>query len=215
MLLVSPHNPTGHAIDADERRRLGGLDVPLVVDEVFADFAPGHRTMADFDAGLCFTLSGLSKVAGLPQLKLGWMVVSGPERERREALERLEHLADAFLSVATPVQLALPALLAGSDAFRARVQARLAQNRAALEATRPADATWDVLLGAGWSAAVAVPRTRTQDGWCAALLEAGVVVQPGHLFDLTSPHALVLSLLPEPDDFARAAARLAEVLAAQ
>jgi len=212
-LVISPHNPTGHTVDPAEREKLAALGVPLIVDEVFADYVPGHRTFAGFDGALTFTLSGLSKVAGLPQLKLGWMVVSGPRAARDEALARLELIADAHLSAAAPVQLGLGALLELARDRRAHIQARLDANRAALAAARPRHATWDVLRSpGGWSAVIQVPRARAQDAWCQALLDAGVIVSPGYLFDIEAPHALVVSLLPPPEAFAAGAARLAQVL---
>lgn len=213
VVCVSPHNPTGHVLDAAEREQLGALGLPLIVDEVFADYAPGHRSMADHRRSLTFTLSGLSKVAGLPQLKLAWMVVSGPDDARREALARLELIADTFLSVATPVQLALPRLLELGSGIRAQLTARVQQNREALRRARPADAVWDDIAAPnGWYAVLRVPQTESQDGWCARLLEAGVLVQPGHLYDVQVPQVLVLSLLPRADDFARAAQVLSEVI---
>ena len=217
MLVVAPHNPTGHAVDARERQVLGALarahDLALVVDEVFADYAPGHRSFAGFEGALTFTLSGLSKVAAMPQLKLGWMVVSGPAELRDEALARLELIADAFLSVATPVQVGLGELLACGAELRAQLVERIAVNRATLRRARADHAPWDILRGEnGWYALLHVPRTRTQDEWCQALLEGGLIVLPGHLFDLEAPHALVVSLLVEPESFERGARILAETI---
>jgi aspartate/methionine/tyrosine aminotransferase len=160
---------------------------------------------------LSFTLSGLSKVAGLPHLKLGWIAAAGPQAD--EAVRRLELIADTYLSVSTPVQLAAPQLLASRGTFQRAVRERLAINRAALATARRPDAPWDVLLSeGGWSEVVSVPRARTEEEWALALLDAGVLVHPGYFFDFPSGAHLVISLLPEAEEFARGADVLAQVL---
>src|SRR5262249_20820242 len=119
VVVVHPNNPTGHYVSDMEQKQLGEFcrerGIALIADEVFLDFAlhPDDRpaSFADCDGALTFTLSGLSKICGLPQMKLAWIVASGPEGEKKEALERLEVIADSYLSVGTPVQLAAPALL--------------------------------------------------------------------------------------------------------
>lgn len=220
VLVVSPGNPTGAFLKSDERDALAAAcrehGCALLCDEVFADYAAGPderraRTVAAYDDVLSFALSGLSKMAGLPQLKLGWLVASGPGWQ--ESLRRLELIADTYLSVSTPVQLAAPELLAQRHRFQRALNARLAQNRAALAAARPADARWDVLRAeGGWSAILSVPRSRSEDEWALALLDAGVLVHPGYFFDFPSGAHLVLSLLPEPREFARGVAILASTL---
>jgi alanine-synthesizing transaminase len=222
VLVVSPGNPTGAYLKRDERAALAALcrqhECALISDEVFADFAafPDARrasSAARYDDVLAFALSGLSKVAGLPQLKLGWIAAAGPGAD--EAVRRLELIADTYLSVSSPVQLAAPELIAGRDTFQAAVQERLARNRAALAAARPAGAPWNVLRAeGGWSEVLSVPRSRSEEEWALALLDAGVLVHPGYFFDFPSGAHLVLSLLPEPAAFAEAAAILTRVLAA-
>ncbi len=165
---------------------------------------------------LTATLSGLSKLAGLPQLKLSWIVVSGPPDLQAAALARLDVIADTYLSVATPVQLALPSLLRAGRRTRAQIGARIRANRAVLEAALAAEGLARVLAaGGGWYAVVQVPAVISEDAWALTLLEADdVVVHPGYFFDFPAGCLLVVSLLPEPAVFAEGAARLARRVAA-
>ena len=220
VLVVSPGNPTGAYLKEAERLALAGAcrahGCALVSDEVFADYPafPDERRARSAALGgdvLSFSLSGLSKVAGLPQLKLAWIAAGGPGAD--EALERLELIADTYLSVGTPVQLAAASLLEGRGMFQRAVQARLRENRAALAAARPRDASWDVLRAeGGWSEVLSVPRSRSEEEWALLLLDAGVLVHPGYFFDFPSGAHLVVSLLPEPGQFARGAALVAGAL---
>lgn len=222
VLLVSPGNPTGAYLKEDERAALAAgcraRGVALISDEVFADYPAFEdrrraRSAALYDDVLAFSLSGLSKVAGLPQLKLAWIAAGGPGAD--EALRRLELIADTYLSVSTPVQLAAPELLGSRHLFQRAVQARLATNRAALAAARAPGDPWDVLRSeGGWSKVLSIPRTRTEEEWALLLLEAGVLVHPGYFFDFPAGAHLVLSLLPEPAVFARGVDVLARVLRA-
>ena len=222
LLVVSPGNPTGAYLKEDERAALASAcraqGCVLISDEVFADFPAFEdrrraRSAASYDDLPAFSLSGLSKVAGQPQLKLAWIAAGGPGAD--EAVRRLELIADTYLSVSTPVQLAAPGLLAARGPFQQAVQARLAANRAALAAARGPGAAWDVLRSeGGWSQILSVPRSRGEEEWALALLEAGVLVHPGYFFDFPDGAHLVVSLLPEPAKFARAAAILGRVLAA-
>ena len=223
LLVVSPGNPTGAFLKQEERARVAALcarhGCALIADEVFADYgtdglsaARRVRTVAAHDEVLAFSLSGLSKACGLPQLKLGWCVASGPRVEVERALLRLELIADTYLSVSTPVQLAAEALLETRRSFQPQLLARLAQNRSALARARGASARWDPLRSeGGWSAILSVPRERSEDAWALALLDRGVLVHPGYFFDLPGSH-LVVSLLPPEDAFASASAILAGTL---
>jgi len=220
VLAVSPGNPTGAYLKEDERAELARAcrehGCALIVDEVFADFPAGPdprraRTAAAYQDALSFSLSGLSKVAGLPQLKLGWIAAGGPGAD--EALRRLELIADTYLSVSTPVQLAAPALLAERHTFQRAMNERLAHNRAALAAARPPGAPWDVLRAeGGWSEVLSVPRSRSEEEWTLALLDAGVLVHPGYFFDFPEGAHLVVSMIAREDDFARGVEILARVL---
>jgi alanine-synthesizing transaminase len=221
-LVVSPGNPTGAYLKEAERPQLAAAcrahGAALISDEVFADYPAfpdprRARSAALYGDVLSFSLSGLSKVAGLPQLKLGWIAAGGPGAE--DALRRLELIADTYLSVNTPVQLAAPRLLSGRGAFQRAVRERLARNRAALAAARAPSDPWDVLRAeGGWSEVLSIPRSRTEEEWALALLDAGVLVHPGYFFDFPSGAHLVLSLLPEAAAFDRGVEILARTLRA-
>jgi len=206
IVVVNPNNPTGSYLKRDEWKRLQQLNLPILSDEVFSDFPFAEdprrvQTLAAAGNVLTFSMSGLSKIAGLPQMKLGWIVASGPGHEA--AIRGLEWIADTFLSVATPVQLALPRLLAASAAVRARIQARTGENLACLREAAGAGSPCQVLaVEGGWYAVLQVPRTRTEQDWALQLLgERNVLVQPGFFYDFESEAFLVLSLLTAPEVF--------------
>ena len=224
VVVVSPHNPTGACLKRDERDAVealcAGHRVALLSDEVFADYSfrddPRRAASVAHDGpALAFALGGLSKSCGLPQLKLAWTAVTGPEPLRRDALARLEVVADTYLSVSTPVQVAAPELLSRRDELSAPIRARL---RANLEALRKAiDPGCPATLlepEGGWSAVVRVPATRTEEERVTRLLEErDVLVHPGYFFDFPHEAFLVLSLLPPEDEFAEGVARvLADVV---
>jgi aspartate/methionine/tyrosine aminotransferase len=220
VLVVSPGNPTGAYLKKDERGALAQAcaehSCALICDEVFADYPafPDPRrvpSVAAFEDVLSFSLSGLSKVAGLPQLKLGWCIAGGPGAP--EALRRLELIADTYLSVSTPVQLAAAELLETRHGIQRALSSMLAANRSALQAARAPGAPWDVLRSeGGWRAVLSVPRSSSEEEWALRLLEAGVLVHPGYFFDFPSGAHLVVSLVQRPAEFARGARVLASVL---
>ena len=222
VVVVSPGNPTGAYLKEEERAALAAAcnehGCALICDEVFADFpafddSRRARSAVRYGDVLSFSLSGLSKVAGLPQLKLGWIAAAGPGAD--EAVRRLELIADTYLSVSTPVQLVAPAILASRGIFQSAVRERLAINRASLAAARPPRAPWDVLRSeGGWGEVLSVPRSRSEEEWGLTLLEAGVLVHPGYFFDFPSGAHLVLSLLPEPAIFSQGIAILSRILSA-
>jgi len=224
VLLVHPGNPTGAFLHRGEHTALATRCAQrgwaLISDEVFLDY----RETTDPDAlgslavepSPCLTavLSGLSKRGGLPQLKLAWMSLNGPEPLVREARARLEIIADTALSVGTPVQAALPALLPIAAELRAQLQVRVKQNRVTLRRALPVDAPFHLLPSqGGWSALLRLPGDEDEEALCLALLGAGVAVQPGHFFDFPRGRFLVISLLPQPAVFARGVALLIEGLA--
>jgi alanine-synthesizing transaminase len=210
IILISPNNPTGSYTSDAELEALARLGLPLVSDEVFAryDLEPGRgQRLSALGATpvLTFCIDGLSKSAGLPQLKLSWMAVSGPAREVQESMRRLSWIADTFLSVATPIQLALPHLLERSEAFRAAFRERLAQNLMSLRSALAGSAATPLACQGGWSAVVRLPDVATEEEWVVGLASnACVMTHPGHFYDFhdTAPY-LVLSLIPAPDVFAR------------
>jgi alanine-synthesizing transaminase len=157
-----------------------------------------------------FGLGGLSKSCGLPQLKLGWIAAGGPGPAVEAALAGLELIADSYLTVATPVQLALPRLLGLGAGIRRQIRERIAANRATLaRALGPGSPCTLLPADGGWSAIVRVPATRSDEAWALTLLaEDGILVHPGYFFDMPPGAYLVLSLLPEPSGFAEAGARL-------
>ncbi len=217
VVVVSPNNPTGSYLGRDELEAMLDLGVPIVSDEVFATYplgeaVPEHRvrSVLHTNRGLVFALSGLSKMVGLPQMKLGWIACAGDRDRTDAAMERLETVLDAYLSVGAPVQHALPELLrAGrttSDAIRKRTRANLAEVRAAARRA-PAMSVLDV--EGGWYATLRVPETRSDEEWALALVEdEGVYVHPGYFFDMTRGAHLVVSLLTPEDDLREGMSRV-------
>jgi aspartate/methionine/tyrosine aminotransferase len=215
ILVVNPNNPTGSYVKRDELAALAALGLPIVSDEVFAPFPlrdDPRRVVSALEsptAELVFALSGLSKLAGLPQMKLGWIAVGGSDRAAvTEALARLELLADASLSVGTPVQVALPDLLAGSAVTRDAIRARLRTN---LDVLRGAVASTSVTLldvEGGWYATLRLPRVAGEEAWALSFLEDGVYVHPGHFFDFPAEAFVVVSLLTPEGRFAEGVARV-------
>ena len=215
IVLVNPNNPTGSFLKRDELRFLQSLGLTLISDEVFADYAFGEdaqrvRTLAGATETLAFSMSGLSKIAGLPQMKLGWIVVSGPAAARAEAKDKLEWIADTYLSVSTPVQQAAPRLLELGKGIQTQIAARVRANLAWLESAIAADSPCRTLaVEGGWYATLQVPRIRREEEWALELLaEDNVLVQPAFFFDFESEAFLVLSLLTVPDTFREGCRRL-------
>jgi alanine-synthesizing transaminase len=222
VLAVSPNNPTGSIVgdaDADElTTRCAERGAALILDEVFADYPLAGpfvepRAFAAPGCLLC-RLGGLSKSIGLPQVKLGWIALDGPAGIVAEALDRLELICDTYLSVSTPVQIAVRSLLERGAAVRERILDRLRANDATLR-TSMAGAGGATVLPAdgGWSAVLRVPATRSEEALVTELIERdGVVVHPGYFFDFPHEAFLVVSLLPEPYVFERGLRLLQERL---
>jgi aspartate/methionine/tyrosine aminotransferase len=208
ILLVSPNNPTGAIVSRSELASLAELGLPLVSDEVFGRYLFGSaqerfRSAIESDGALVFVLDGLSKAMGLPQCKLGWTTIGGPAKLVDEAIHRLEMICDSYLSVATSIQLALPALLERESARRGVIQRRLETNRAHLFASTRGTAVTPLSLDGGWSAVLQVPAVGSETQWVLELMEnRGVVVQPGWFFDFEREAFLVVSLLTQPEIFA-------------
>jgi hypothetical protein len=217
LVLVSPNNPTGSFVNQDELDRLAAFcasrDIAIVADEVFADYrfddaAPPCRVAARGDV-LAFSLGGLSKSAGLPQVKLGWMALSGPDRLVAPAIERLELICDTYLSVSTPVQIAAPALLSAGAAIRAQILERVRNNYRMLQSCVESVPSCRVLRGeGGWSAVLQVPSLESEEDLALRLLDDGVIVQPGYFFDFPRESFLVVSLITPPAAFADGVTRV-------
>ena len=223
LVLVHPANPTGTFLSRAEQDAVVELcasrGLPWISDEVFADYeltkvpnragaaAARHETLS-------FSLGGLSKSAGLPGWKLGWIRVGGPAAERCQIVAALERVADAYLSVSTPVQRALGAVLALAPVIRAAILERLHQNLAALEdGFRGLPAVEIYRPEGGWSAVLRVPQLAADEALVlGALRQAGVLVHPGYFFDFATDGYLVLSLLLEPANFAEGMHGLAAYL---
>lgn len=222
IVIVHPNNPTGSYVSASDMAAIEAMAaehrIAIVSDEVFFDYAyprsaadsePPAPSAATLTRALSFALGGLSKSAALPQMKLGWIAIGGPDPLVAEALARLEIITDAALSVGAPVQHALPALLRRAPATRARILDRVLHNRATLlDAAR--DRPLTVLRAeGGWYAVLRVPTTRTDESWALELLQRdAVLVQPGYLFDFDSDGHLVVSLLCRPGVFTEGVSRL-------
>ena len=214
LILVSPNNPTGSYVSARELEDVLAVcrsrGWTLIVDEVFADYPlEAEHPLTDIASRadvLTFTLGGASKMLGLPQVKLGWIVAGGPSDERREALHALEHIADTFLSVSTPVQIAAPSLLRDGASVRAAIHARVRHNLEHARVIAQRYPSCEVLrVEGGWCATVRIPATRPEDVLVLELLESErVLVHPGYFFDFPHEAFVVVSLLVEPAPFADA-----------
>lgn len=224
LLVVSPNNPTGSMLRRDDREWLVSFAqekrLAVISDEVFADFPIAARPDAVSLLGesrvLTFTLGGLSKSAGLPQLKLGWMVVTGPADVVHDALERLEVICDTYLSVSTPVQVAASRLVAAGIDVRSAIRARVQQNYRELERAAAAYPSLRVVPPeGGWSVVVQVPETIGEEALALKVLhDTHVVVHPGFFFDFPRGSHIVMSLLPQPGLFATAVAKVLAAVAA-
>jgi aspartate/methionine/tyrosine aminotransferase len=213
IVLISPNNPTGSCTSRSEYAALAELGMPIISDEVFADYpleseSGAIGTVLSDATNLVFALGGLSKLAGLPQLKLAWIVVGGPERLRREALERLELICDTFLSVNTPVQVALPRLLDMSGQRQEPILQRLRSNYATLRQRLSNTPVTLRTAQGGWSAVLQLPRLTSTDWALRLLTEARVLVQPGWFYDDPHEGIVVTSLLTPEKDLAEGLERL-------
>jgi hypothetical protein len=223
VVVVNPNNPTGSSIGEAELGALLALaeakGFAVISDEVFVDYRYSARpddvpVAAVRSEALVFSLGGLSKSAALPQLKLGWILANGPAAQVEDALTRLEWVADTYLSVGTPVQLALPRLLEHGRRAVEAIWARVLRNERALRTAFPAGGAVTVApVAAGWAACLRVPAVRPEEEIVLDLLEThDVLVHPGYFYEFPSEAWLVVSLLPPPDVFAEGAARLARAL---
>lgn len=224
IVLVNPNNPTGSYVSASERQQLNELcrehNLALIVDEVFLDYVldgSPHPTFASNPDTLTFTLSGLSKISALPQMKLAWIAVSGPTVEVHAAMERLEVIADTYLSVSAPVQWAAPTMLEQRSTVQAQIIDRARHNLSELDSQLSQQKSCVRLsVEGGWYAVLRVPVTQSDEDLAIALLrEKRVLVHPGHFYDFPQDGFLVLSLISPEAEFQRGVAKILSFVAAQ
>jgi len=214
VIVVHPNNPTGHYVSTKEQTKLaefcGARGIALIADEVFLDFSLGDRRGSMASSGsLTFVLSGLSKMCGLPQMKLAWIAVGGPDAAKREALARLELIADAYLSVGTPVQLAAAALLETRTGFQAQAMERIRANLRELDGQLARQSACSRLAcEGGWTAILRVPALQSDEDLAIALLKRGVHAHPGYFYDFAQPGHIAVSLIVQEQEFAEGTRRI-------
>lgn len=224
IVIVNPNNPTGSFLKRHEAEALLEIarkyNVALISDEVFmgyafASAADDISAPLECDSALTFSLNGLSKSAGMPQMKLGWIAINGPERECAAARERLELILDTYLSVGTPVQRALPKLLRIGAGLRDQILARVEHNfQTACELVLGLPCQVLHIEG-GWSAIIQLPKTLSEEAWVSKLIEEReTIVQPGYFFDMASEAFVVVSLIARPEIFREGIANLRELVSA-
>ena len=219
IVLVHPNNPTGSYISAQERQNLNELcrrhQLALIVDEVFLDYAHDGKHMPSFakngDA-LTFTLSGISKISALPQMKLAWIAVSGPAQEVASAIERLEVIADTYLSLNAPIQLAATVLLDQRKTIQPQLMNRVRANLVELDHQLSAQKSCSRLeVQGGWYAVLRIPVIRSDEDFATDLLRrSGVLVHPGHFYDFPVDGHLILSLIAIEAEFRNGIAAVLE-----
>jgi aspartate/methionine/tyrosine aminotransferase len=216
-LVVHPNNPTGSFVKDEERKLLSRIcsehDLAIVADEVFLDYNLVRKPPVSFAGNrraLTFTLSGLSKIGGLPQMKAAWIAVSGPSDLAADALARLDVIADTYLSMNAPVQWALPQMLESRHRIQQQLNDRISRNLANLDTRlRTQTLCSRLAVEGGWYVVLRVPATRPDEDLAIELLERqGVLVQPGHFYDFASDGYLVLSLITPAEAFSEGVRRL-------
>lgn len=221
VVLVHPNNPTGSYVSAGERTRLNTLcnehGLALIVDEVFLDYQHDGVPRPSFVTNgevLTFTLSGLSKISGLPQMKLAWVAVSGPEKLVAAAMERLEVIADTYLSINTPVQLAASALLGERNNVQPLLLERVCANLGELDRQLAKQESCQRLeVEGGWYAVLRVPVTQSDEELAIDILRrASVLIHPGHFYDFPRDGYLIISLLTPPEEFRQGVERTLQLL---
>jgi alanine-synthesizing transaminase len=218
VIVVHPNNPTGHFTKSKELHRLNEIcsdrKLAIIADEVFLDFALKEDatpfTFAKNCDALTFTMSGVSKISGLPQMKAAWLIASGPDQLTAPALARLEVIADTYLSMNAPVQHAIPQFLKLRQGFQDQLLARVRRNLAELDRKLAAQKSCTrLVVEAGWYAVLRVPATRSDEELAIELLtKKGVYVHPGHFYDFPTEGCLIVSLITREDEFAMGLERL-------
>ena len=217
VVVVHPNNPTGSFVRGEEVSALSGFckeyGLAIIADEVFLDYALDGAPRTSFaknDEVLTFALSGVSKVSGLPQMKLAWMVVNGPPDSATDAMSRLEIIADTYLSMSAPIQLAAPVLLDQRKNIQPLLLDRTRENLQELDrALLRQKSCQRLAVEGGWYTILRVPVTRSDEELSIELVQrAGVLVHPGHFFDFASEGNLVLSLITASDAFREGVKRI-------
>jgi alanine-synthesizing transaminase len=220
IIVVNPNNPTGHFCKANEMEKLHEIcsfrQIAIIADEVFLDFhleAKRPSSFAANNASLTFTMSGLSKIAGLPQMKAAWLVTTGPKELKAQALSRLEVIADTFLPMNTPVQLAIPRFLELRHGFQNQLMTRVRRNLAKLDAQLAAQSSCSRLeVEGGWYVVLRVPVTRSDEDLAIELLNTRrIYVHPGHFYDFPTDGYLIVSLITPAEEFDEGVKRLLSV----
>jgi alanine-synthesizing transaminase len=216
VIVVHPNNPTGHYAKTVEIAQLNRIcsanNLAMIADEVFLDFSLGapQKSFVANAAALTFTMSGVSKISGLPQMKFAWLAVNGPGPVKREALARLELVADTYLSMNAPIQLAAPIFLEQRENFQRQLMARVRKNLAELDSQLAARSHMGRLeVEGGWYAVLRVPATRPDEELAIELLEKHeVYLHPGHFYDFPGDGYLVLSLITPQQEFSEGVGRI-------
>ena len=220
VIVVNPNNPTGHFVKVNELQALNDLcakhSLAIIADEVFLDFGfsgAAPLTLAANSQALTFVMSGLSKVAGLPQMKMAWLVANGPATLKKQAIEKFEIIADTYLSPNAPVQLATPTFLELRSGFQKQLLARVRQNLKELDRQLATQRNCSRLqVEGGWYVVLRVPATGSDEELALMLLETrDVYVHPGHFFDFPADGYLVLSLIAREDEFAEGVRRILQL----
>jgi alanine-synthesizing transaminase len=239
IIVVNPNNPTGHYVKPDELATLNDIcekrGLALIADEVFLDFSYGESTVrrdvgkagrnrassvgrkpqsvSVNTAALTFTMSGLSKISGLPQMKAAWLVTNGPAEPKTSALERLEVIADTYLSMNSPIQLAIPEFLDQRHGFQKQITSRVRRNVAELDRQLTYKKSCSRLeIEGGWYVVLRVPATRSDDDLAVELLTTkGIYVHPGHFYDFQGDGYLIVSLIMQEREFAEGIRQLLSV----
>ena len=221
VMAVHPNNPTGSYVKPHELQELNRIcaanQMALIADEVFLDYALTDAKPLTFSSNreaLTFTLSGLSKISALPQMKVAWLAVSGPDALKADALRRLEVIADTFLSMNAPVQLAVPAMLQQRHDIQRQLMERVRANLAALDSQLAAQKVCQrLVVEGGWYAVLRVPAIGSDEDFAIRLVQqTGVLVQPGHFYDLAADGYVIVSLITPSGVFAQGIERLLRLL---
>jgi alanine-synthesizing transaminase len=220
IIVVHPNNPTGHFTRPEEIAQLNQIcsanQMAIIADEVFLDFSlsAAQKSFVANTGALTFTMSGISKISGLPQMKFAWLAVCGPEDIKREALSRLEVIADTYLSLNAPIQLAAPVLLQQRAPFQKQLMARVRTNLAELDSQlAEKQHVGRLAVEGGWYAVLRIPATRSDEELAIDLLEKhDVYLHPGHFYDFPRDGYLVVSLITPEQDFHEGMGRILSVV---